>query len=213
MIHRKWSLLKMPLEIDRHMDEEEVERYSLGGISEPDSSRLDEHLLICEFCQSRVAESDRYVSTMQFAAAQMRRDTRRSKTRWAGFSGFAALAAAAVILYLAIGGPGLAKRAAAPQPAFLLNLIATRGNGIEAKAPAGTTLNLQMELAGLRNEPWFRLEIVDGLGKRVWQGNVVPQDSKAAASVPKMAGGVYFVRAYAPSGDLLREYGLEVEDR
>ena len=99
------------------------------------------------------------------------------------------------------------------ETAFALNLVATRGNGIEAKAPAGRALDLQLDLAGLPPESSFRLEMVDAIGKRVWEGAAVSRDSKAVASVPRMGVGLYFLRAYALSGKLLREYGLEVEGR
>ena len=63
----------MPLETHRHLDDEEIEKYSMGDISEKEASRFEEHLLICESCQNRVSESDSYVSTMQCASARIRR--------------------------------------------------------------------------------------------------------------------------------------------
>lgn len=203
----------MRIETNRHIDEEEIERYSMGAMPEADSSRLEEHLLTCESCQTLLTETDRYVSTMQFASAKKRRETQKSKSFWAGFSTLApTFATGAVLLVLAVAGLRMANRTTA-SPAFPLNLVATRGNGIEARAPAGRALTLQLELAGLRSEPFFRLEVVDRLGKRVWQGDAVPTNATAAASVPQMARGIYYVRAYSPSGELLREFGLEVENR
>ena len=203
----------MRIETNPHMDEDQIERYSMGAISETESSRLEEHLLICELCQTRVEESDRYISAMQRASAQMRKGAQGSKHRWANFPPFTPLlAAAALILCLTVAGTRLGNRTVV-SPVFRLDLTATRGNGIEAKAPAGAALALQLDLAGLRAEPFFRVEIVDRLGKRIWQGDVIPQASKASASVPKLPSGIYFVRANAPSGQLLREYGLEVEGR
>jgi hypothetical protein len=210
----------MPLETHRHLDDEEIEKYSMGDISEKEASRFDEHLLICESCQNRVSESDSYVSTMQCASARIRRaDLSTIKRRWFFPRPIPTLAAAASVLFLAVvgmqwvDGPAKWWNRSTVQPAFAINLVATRGSGIEAKAPAGRALTLQLDLAGLPPESSFRLEVVDALGKRVWQGEVVAQDSKAVASVPQMAGGLYFLRVYAPSGKLLREYGLEVESR
>jgi hypothetical protein len=213
----KWftiKVLSMRIETNHHLDEEEIEKYSLGDITEEESSRFEEHLLICESCQDRVTESDSYVGAMQDAARSRRSSLRTGRHRWLGHRMNPPLVAAASVLLLAVGlwrvnGP--ARNRVTVEPAFALNLAATRGNGIEAKAPAGRPLTLQLDLAGLPPEPSFRLEMVDAVGKGVWQGAVVSRDSKAVASVPQIAGGLYFLRAYAPSGKLLREYGLEVK--
>jgi len=210
----------MRLETNRHLDEEQVEKYSLGDITEEESSRFEEHLLVCEPCQARVTESDTYVSTMRCASARIRQEgPRAGKPPWFRTRRIPTFATAASVLLLAaagllwIKGPGRAKNQGSVEPAFAVNLVATRGSGIEAKAPSGRALTIQLDLAGLAPESSFRVEMVDALGNRIWQGTVVSQDSKAVASVPRLAGGLYFLRAYAPSGKLLREYGLEVESR
>jgi len=208
----------MPLDSNRHLDDGEIEKYSLRDITEEESAHFDEHLLICESCQKRVTESDRYVSAMQSAAERIRREGGiTGRRRWLFRRPARILAtAASVLLLVAAGlrwvtGPAKWRNRGTAEPALVINLAATRGNGIEAKAPSGRALNLQLDLAGLPAESSFRLEMVDALGKRVWQGAVVPQDFRAVASVPRMAGGLYFLRAYTPSGKLLREYGIEVE--
>jgi hypothetical protein len=204
----------------RHMEEGEIDKYSMGDICEEESSRFEEHLLICESCQHRVEESDRHVSAMQCASARSRReDVRTDGRRWFAPRLIPTLAAAASVLLLAavgrrwVNGPAKWKNLVTVEPAVAINLVATRGEGIEAKAPAGRALTLQLDLAGLPPESSFRLEMVDALGKGAWQGAVVSQDSKAVASVPQMVSGLYFLRAYAASGKLLREYGLKVESR
>ena len=210
----------MRLNTNRHLAEDEIEKYTMGDISEEDASRFEEHLLICESCQDRVSESDSFVSSMQCASARIRRgDLRTQKSRRFFSRPIPVLAAAASVLLLAVlslqwvNGLAIWRNRVAVEPAFAVSLVATRGNGIEAKAPAGRALTLQLDLTGLPPESSFRLEMVDALGKRVWQGEVVSQDSHAVASAPKMASGLYFLRTYAPSGKLLREYGLEVESR
>lgn len=208
----------MRLEINRHLDEQEIEKYSLGYISEEESSRFEEHLLVCESCQDRVSESDSYVSTMQSASARIRQaELRTQERRWVSRPIPILAVAASVLFLMAVGllwvnGP-ISRNWVSVGPAFAVNLVATRGNGIEARAPAGRALALQLDLAGLPPESTFRLELVDAIGKRAWQGAVVSQDSKAVTSVPQMAAGVYFLRVYTPDRRLLREYGLEVESR
>jgi anti-sigma factor RsiW len=64
-------VLDMEIGAGRHFDDDEAERYSLGTISKDEQPALEEHLLICESCRRRVAESDQYVAAMRSAAAQM----------------------------------------------------------------------------------------------------------------------------------------------
>ena len=42
-----------------HIDEEELERYSMGAMPEAAIAPFEEHLLICEPCQLRLAQRDR----------------------------------------------------------------------------------------------------------------------------------------------------------
>lgn len=209
----------MAFETNRHLDDEDIERYSRGDVAEVEASRFEEHLLICEACQNRVTETDTYLLSMQSASARLRQeDQAKQGPKWFVFKLLIpAVAALAVILLVAVlgfqgsGGPRewLHDRGSA-KPAFALSLVATRGNGPAAQAPSGIPLRVELDLAGVSQEPALRLEVVNQLGRTFWQGSVVPDSSKAVASLPALSGGHYFLRAYAPSGRLLREYGLEV---
>ena len=194
-----------------HLNEEEIERYSMGRISEEESARFDEHLLVCESCQGRVADSDVYVSSMRGATKQVARWTQWRVAHAGVFTRLVPLfVLTGLLILLAVVGLRTASRGGA-SPAFAVSLAATRGAGIQAKVPAGRALTLNLDLAGLPPLQSFQLEMVDHLGKPVWRGAATSQDAIATASVPQMGDGIYFVRAYAPSGELLREYGLEVE--
>ena len=200
----------MALNSNRHMDENEIEGYSMGAVSDGERARFDEHLLICESCRSRVAKSDDYLAAMQGASWRMRRQppepapSRRFFPRLIPF-----FAAAGLVALVAIAG--LRPWARVTAPMFAVSLEAMRGAGIDARAPAGRALLLNLQLAGLPVQASYRVETVDRVGKVVWQGTVPAQDSTAAAALPGMPAGVYFVRVYASSGELLREYGLEVQ--
>jgi hypothetical protein len=58
----------------------------------------------------------------------------------------------------------------------------------------------------------YRMEVVDTAGKQIWTGTAISSVSgRIAARMEKgLAVGVYWVRLYAPSGKLLREYGLRL---
>ena len=193
-----------------HADEEEIERYSMGAMPEGAMAPFEEHLLVCEPCQLRLAHTDVYVSAMRQASARLRTEPLKRRLPWLRFPrlvpALASLAVAVVAAGLWIGRPDMGQ--AHP---FAVDLEATRGAAIEAKAPAGRWLLLRLDLTNLPASSWYRLEMVDRFGKRVWQATVPAQGSRAVFKVPGAPPGIYFVRAYRPPGELLREYGCEVE--
>jgi hypothetical protein len=188
----------MSMDINRHLDEEEIERYSLGDFPESDLARVEEHLLLCPSCQQRVESSDIFVRSMQQAAARVRREPEPAR-RWLGMPRFALAFGAAALLLAAVF---LVPRQTLPP--FAVSLSATRGAGIEAKAPEGRTLSLQLDITGLAPADSYRVEMVDRSGKQVWTG-MFP-----ATQVKPCPAGIYFVRLYSSAGGLLREYGLEI---
>ena len=202
------------LENHRHPDEEQMERYSMGDLSDEETARFEEHLLVCESCQQHVISSDDYVSTMHSASTRIRQQGRRSRNPWWLFPRWTPVLAGATVMLL-LGVLGLrwaaSRNNGKPQPALAIALVATRGEEIRAKAPPGRTLALRADLTGLPPETSFRLELVDAQGKPVWHGDVAPREIQATPAVSGLSPGLYFLRAFTPSGKLLREYGLEVE--
>jgi hypothetical protein len=65
------------MDINRHLDAEEIESYSLQTTPESDVARVEEHLLVCTECQKRVESSDVFVSAMQDGARDLRKKKRR----------------------------------------------------------------------------------------------------------------------------------------
>jgi hypothetical protein len=152
---------------------------------------------------------------MRQAAAQLQDSPARPERRPWSFPRLLPTMGVLACIVLAAGAAlGVALRYSnSAAPTFAVNLAVTRAAGIVAKAPAGRTLALRPDLTGLAAGPFFRLEMVDRLGNRVWQGSV---HSGASVGVPKQRPGIYFVRIYdssggGSSGELLREYGLEIQ--
>ena len=80
-----------------------------------------------------------------------------------------------------------------------------------ASAPAGNPLALVLDLTGLQQLPKYKLEIVDAAGRPVFQSNGAPRNNQLQAALAKgLTAGAYFVRVYALTGELLREYALTV---
>ena len=62
----------MARDLNRHPDEDELEKYSMGDLREAEAAGFEEHLLPCEPCQQRLAETDVYVAAMRRALWQWR---------------------------------------------------------------------------------------------------------------------------------------------
>jgi hypothetical protein len=191
--------------IQRHMEAEDLERYSVGNSSEDESEPLEEHLLTCDDCRERLRETDDYLVALRTTASQLRRDEKFAARReWKFPAWFPALAAVACLLLVMF-----AFRFERPaEPVVAVSLTALRSNG-SGGAPAGRELMLYPDLTGLTDSSSYRLEIVDQTGRPVRQGTLVR--AQHGIRIPRLGAGLYFVRVYLPSGELLREYGLQIQ--
>lgn len=211
----------MQTKFKNHAGEEVLERYCMGMLSGSELESFEEHLLICPECQDRVVETDAHVGAMRTAAARLRREAPvgpepagRGSSRLLG-SRLLWVAAVAILL---VGTVWLARlrysSGAADTPPVAVVLQAFRGEGaLEARAPAGRPLVLQMDLQELPDFAAYELEIVDAGGSAAWRSRVEAAGRSLSAAVPaRLAEGAYWVRLYAPGPEreLLREYGLRV---
>jgi hypothetical protein len=190
-------------------DDETIESYSMGKLLESQAAEFEEHWLVCEVCQERLARMDTAISGIRQAAARHRLEsfTRKPGIRW--FPPLLpALAGLAVLLVLGVIGWRWIQPGAAT-PAFAIKLEAMRGTassgGPGGKAPAGRRLAVEADLSDLSAAASYRLELVDRDGHTVWKG------AAPKATLPALRQGTYFMRVYSDRGELLREYGLEVE--
>jgi anti-sigma factor RsiW len=69
------------IKVGRHVDEETLEKYSLGELSARATAGVEEHILFCERCRESLAASDAYVAAMRLAAAKLRRAGRKPKIK------------------------------------------------------------------------------------------------------------------------------------
>ena len=56
---------------DRHIDDDDLERYVLDRQSEERAAAIEEHLLVCEECQDRLAQTDQRVQAMRAALRRL----------------------------------------------------------------------------------------------------------------------------------------------
>jgi predicted anti-sigma-YlaC factor YlaD len=196
---------------NQHAAETDLEGYSMQTLSLEASARVEQHLLICETCRGRLGEADTYVAAMKNAAQYLPRQERASEPsaprwRWRWPHLIPAVAVAASIGIAVVALPF--NRHATPAP-FAVSLQTMRGPQ-HSQAPSRRPLTLQLDLTGLAASPTYRIEMVDQSGNRVWQGVIANPVSAASVTAPPQKRGMYFVRVALPSGETLREYGLEI---
>ena len=185
-------------------DDDRIEQYSMGALRESELAEFEEHLLVCEVCQERLANVDAFRSGMRRAGLRLRRQSSLWQHSTPLFRRlFPVLACAAAVLLLALAGLRWL-RPSAPAPLFAVTLEAMRGSEPGAQAPAGRPLSFRADLSGLPVPGPYRLELVDSEGRSRWTG------PDAGVTLPPLKAGSYFMRVYSSGGQLLREYGLNV---
>jgi hypothetical protein len=206
---------------ENHIEDDELELYALGRLCESRVEAVEEHVLICENCQDRLAETEAYVQAVRAAAAKLaERPTpwwqrgweRLGALRWTPKPVWAA-ASALVLLAMLWWGASSFSRTQSDLPPVAVALISVRGEetGI-ALAPVGRSLRLEADLTGLEVAGSCTLELVDSEGRPLGRWTVAAKDHRATVVASPLAPGRYWVRLYTAGGtqDLLREYGFEV---
>lgn len=179
----------------------------MGACSLEETTLIEEHLLACDACQDRLRETEDYLFAMRMASEQLRRDEKAAKgPAWRFPAWFPVLAAVACGVLLVVGTFRYVRSSG---PVVAVSLTALRGNGAGSSAPAGRELMLHPDLTGLAEATSYRLEIVDRMGHPVRQGTLAR--AQDGIRFPGLGAGQYFVRVYLPAGELLREYGLEIQ--
>ncbi len=222
-----------------HATEELLEEYSFGRIGEPQLGWLEEHLLICPQCQSALEDIDEYKVFIKTGLASFERERQDAAGTldspnhpgpparlpsllrkalsvhfaWPRILVAKNLLAAAVLLVLA--GATLAwwmQSSVAMAPLATVRLIALRGGeGDAARAPSGRPLDLVFNRTDLPADLSYRAEVLNSSGRQVWAGSVRIADQNLSVRVDRpLRAGAYWVRLYSSTGELLREFGLDV---
>jgi len=157
------------------------------------------------YAQDHLPICDDYVAAIENAARRLRREHAGHGWRWPYL--VPAFVAAALV---GIGVVALPLPRPAGAALYAVSLRAMRGPETQAQAPSQRPLALQPDLAGLAPAASYRVEMVDRLGNSVWKGAIVNNGATASVTMPPQKRGTYLVRLALPSGEALREYGLEI---
>jgi Putative zinc-finger len=207
-----------------HACDDELERYVLGGLDEPEVAEMEEHLLVCSTCQTRLEETESFIIAMRSAAAKLRAQPpsawERLKSRFPRLMAmptpvWATAAVAALVVCVLALAPSILTRPSATS-AFAVALEAARGTeGLaESRVPANSPLLLSMDLSEFPARDSYKVEVVDALGKTEMALTVAPANKRLVANTGRALGaGRHWVRLYSSSEPhtLLREYGVKAE--
>lgn len=211
-----------------HPNEEALERFLRNEVPESELEVIETHILACDSCVTRLQALETDMSAAKIALQQLEAERVQKAAAvnagrtWRDWFTLPALSWAGAVAAAAI--------AISVIPHFMpreINLTASRGmetSGMTlspcgtleaAVVPEGRPLDLHLKADDLP-EGRVNLEIVNGLGKRVWQGAGVIRQQKATVTVPRITtAGAYFLRLYHPAQpgsepDVLREFRFEV---
>jgi hypothetical protein len=204
----------MQFEIGSHLDETDLEQYSMGKLPEERLDSFEEHFLACEVCQDRLLETEAYVNAVRSVSPKLRRENRprwrerffRPRPTWV-----AAFAMGVIVL-----GLGRVWLFVPRSPTGFTAVFLHSSRGIEglavAKAPAEKPLAFDIDLTELPAFSSYRIEIVNSQGQPLWQTTAGAHEGKIAPKLTKgLSAGQYYLRLYTPSNKLLREFGLRVD--
>jgi anti-sigma factor RsiW len=196
----------------QHIEENLLDQYALGTLSAESIAELEEHLLVCSICQSRLVEADKLLLLFREAAPL---EDARATPRWRNAFAFrtsflsgTAAALSALLIMLITGDFHRAKLS----PAILL-MESLRGPETGPVMTAATPSLLVFDVAAPANPADYEIEIVDAVGNEVLKRSAEVRDGRLAALVERLARGSYWVRVYRqqPAKELFAEYSLRAE--
>ncbi|MBZ5621653.1 MAG: zf-HC2 domain-containing protein [Acidobacteriia bacterium] len=195
---------------DLHIDDEHLDQYASGTLPEEHLAGVEEHLLSCKACQSRLDSSDEFAMLFRVAAVQ---PDARSQRSWRLFwnhrvTGWTAAAAAALAILLSVVGP-FRKPPTAPATVVMQSL---RGPDAPAQVTAGRPAWLVFDIVPTAGVNVYEARIVNPLGIEILRAEVSSKDGHLAALVDRLPPGSYWVRvSRSDNREPIAEYGLRAK--
>lgn len=196
----------------QHPSDEVIEQYSLNRLADTEVERMEEHLLLCEHCQDRVELADGFITATKQALREIQREELENPPKasfWERWRSpmprfvFGAVAALALVLVI------VPRRAPESQTIDMTSYRSV--SAPTAKANANLSLNLNTE--GLPQQPSYWIDVVNGRGASVWQGESRAEGTVVKAAPGQLSADQYWVRIYPAQSQpkLIREFSLLVQ--
>jgi hypothetical protein len=213
------SLVKISLVFRVHPSEDVLEEYAFGRLSRDHLSTVEEHLLVCETCQTALEHTDQFIRLVKTATARDSRPRRRSVLAELWRSLGAGMPARTAVWVSVLGsaclmGVVLSPKNPAPlaAPAPLVSYRSAADGAAVNTAPALRPLDFSIRAEDVPAEPEYRLEVATASGEKVWTGPAKPLERELTARMTRgLKGGLYWVRLYDQNSVMLSEYGLRLK--
>jgi len=212
----------MAADLCSHVCDDRLELYALGRLPDAETAEIEEHLLVCESCRLNLAEADRFIAALRYAAAAFDADaparpkpaggSTRARGRWRHFPVLVPLVAVAAFILLAFVPtlrPSLRLR-----PSSEAVLSATRADWrVLPSLAAARVTTLDLDATELSGSGSWSIRIVDDRGSVVWTATGRESSGLVAVRIGRRLGrGQYWARLYDASAPslLAREFGFSV---
>jgi hypothetical protein len=212
----------MQKSIGNHPSDEMFERYLLRQSDEAEFEVVENHILMCPDCVTRLEEAESFISTFKAACREMPVTHREHSVAasvakhilsWLTPLRLSWTAGLAVILAALIVAPA---QFALRRPVLPAQVTLSAWRGAESvSVPAKRPLNLHLSSIDLPDGT-VAVQLVDALGREVSHGSAWINQESASVSLPALqTPGAYFLRLYSvadtKSGerDLLREFAFQ----
>jgi hypothetical protein len=208
----------MPQSSIAHLSEEQLEQYLLQQASDTAAAAVEEHLLVCEHCQTQLEELELFTKTFRSVAPILAREDaladRGGVMDWFRrqlrnpFPALAFGAATALVLFMA---PLAWRNGPVSGPAATIELQAIRAAAVP-EAPLGRPLSFRLDLAGLTPAATYRAELAKDDGETILTRALAPDGANAKLDVAEgLPAGRYWLRLYgADHAEPIREFGFAV---
>jgi anti-sigma factor RsiW len=191
-----------------HIPDDQIDRYAAGNLLAALEIPVEEHLLICSACQSKLVTADEFSKLFRLAVSEIgptpatwwQRVFRRPALKWGGITALVSVSAALMVMP---AGPSHSSEA-------VIAMQSLRGPGMGARILSGSRARLVFDMpapAEVANA--CKVQIIDRLGKRVLETGTTRSDGQLTASIKSLKRGDYWARLYCGSdGGLTAEYSL-----
>lgn len=201
-----------------HVRDEFLEAYVFHRLQAEDVDQVEDHLLICEHCQTRLDQTREFIEATRTAAARIRREEaagERPQSWWAVLAVRKPAWVVAGIAVLALAASLPLFRSANPTEQEV-SLLTTRGAGeATVEGRSNLRLTLRLGLQGVDEQAEYHVALVDSSGKLVWKSGPVRSETREEVRVridQSLGSGAYWVRLQgdATGQSVLREYPLQI---
>jgi hypothetical protein len=190
-----------------HIDDDVLDRYASGSLRPELLAAIEEHLLTCPDCQTRLIATDEFIELFRAAATQPDARPQPFWRRLFNARWIAAAAVVAAVLFLVF--VEFPKPLMVPATVFMQSL---RGPEAVTAITAGKPVRLVFDLTPAGDVRDYEVRIVNPLGTQVLAIPAESSNGQLSVLIRKLGVGSYWARIYRrANSELIAEYGLRAE--